>query len=247
VIIYKKKFISIMEAWFGEEPASAEVDLIRCFQRAAPVSGALCREFHTILIDLSRGPDELLAGMRKNNRYEIRRALAADGLAHEFANARAPGVGEFCRVYDEFAAAKSLPRLDRAWLSLMADTGGLYITRAGEAAGDALTWHAYYLSGSRATLLYSVSPLDGGDRSRLGRVNRFHHWQDMLRLKDAGVLTYDFGGWYAGAGNRRRLNINRFKEQFGGAVSKSYICERALTLKGKLFLRARRALLGDAI
>jgi hypothetical protein len=253
VIVYRKKFVRIAEGWFGEEPDAAGVDITRGFQRDAMQADALCREFHTILIDLTRDADTLLASMKRGCRYKIRRAEARDDLVYECANAaRAELLARFCDLYDEFTPRTSLPPLDRAWLALMAETGCLYVSRMSDAAsGDELTWHTHYYSGGRATLLHSASAptpdADASARNRAGRANRFHHWRDMLWFKHAGATVYDLGGWYHGDSDARRLGINRFKEDFGGGVVKNYINERALTLKGRLFLRARQTLLGDAI
>ena len=100
-------------------------------------------------------------------------------------------------------------------------------------------------------LFYSASlfrELDNSAiRNRIGRANRLLHWQDMLHFKAGGISVYDFGGWYAGDSDLERLRINKFKEEFGGQIVKNHICERALTVKAKLFLRARRFLLGNAI
>jgi hypothetical protein len=251
VIIYRKKFVRIAEAWYGEEPDATGVDIARGFQRDEPRPGALCREFYTSLIDLKRDPGALLAGMKRGCRSKIRRAEARDAVAYECSNAagRPDLLARFCEMYDEFAPRKNLPSLDPGWLSLMAATGGLFVSRVARASGDALVWHTHFLSGGRATLLHSASPTtaEASDRNLVGRANRFHHWQDMLHFKGAGATLYDLGGWYQGDGDARRLGINKFKEDFGGGVVKNYITERALTLRGKLFLRARSLLLGDAI
>lgn len=251
MIVFRKKSVRIAEAWFGEEPAADGVDVVRCFQRAEPSAGALCREFYTILIDLTQGPDALLSAIKKGTRYEIRRAVAKDNFVYACRDAGSlEALARFCDLYDEFASRKRLPRLDRGWLSLMAATGRLYVSSVSEATGDPLVWHVYYRSGSRVTLLYSASlppDRDGACRSRLGRANRFHHWQDMLRFKSEGAAVYDLGGWYQGAEDAGRLRINKFKEAFGGRVVKNYICERPLTTRGRLFLRLRQLLLGDAL
>jgi lipid II:glycine glycyltransferase (peptidoglycan interpeptide bridge formation enzyme) len=100
-------------------------------------------------------------------------------------------------------------------------------------------------------LFYSASLFRKVDsstvRNKIGRANRYLHWQDMQRFKSEGISTYDFGGWYQGESDQQRLSINKFKEEFGGQIVKNYICERALTSKAKIFLRVRRLLLGDAI
>jgi hypothetical protein len=252
VIAYSKKLIRIAEAWSGETPDNARVDLLRLFQQPAPIDGMFCREFYTILLDLSEEPEVLLSKMKKGTRYEIKRARAKDNLIYEYLNAQHPDVfGEFCAYYDELALQKGQPAIDRRWLSLMAETENLIVSRVREAAGETLIWHVYYRSEDRITLLHSASLFrnsrSSAYRNMVGRANRFHHWQDILRFKAVGDSLYDFGGWYQGDEDQQRLRINRFKEEFGGEIVKNYICERGLTIKGKLFLRLRQLLLENAI
>ncbi|HEX8098146.1 MAG TPA: hypothetical protein VF507_08925 [Pyrinomonadaceae bacterium] len=226
---------------------------MRLFQQPRPADDMVCREFYTILLDLRKEAESLLACMKKGTRYEIRRAAEKDELVYEFweADDCAQVFEEFCDYYDEFAAQKGQPKLNRPWLSLMAGTLALSRVRDGGGDGGTLVWHFYYLNGGRATLLYSASlfrnSASSAHRNRVGRANRFQHWQDIMRFKEAGLALYDFGGWYHGADDPERLGINRFKEEFGGEVVKNYICERGVTVKGKVFLRLRQALLGDAI
>jgi hypothetical protein len=252
VIVYRRKFIRIAEAWHGEEIDEATcVDIARRFQRDTPAAGALCREFYTILIDLSRDERALFDAMSKSCRYKVRRAEARDSLTYECTNAaeRSDLLARFRSLYEEFALRKRVPAPTSAWLSLMVATGNLYLSRVSDAAGRDLVWHTHYLSGGRATLLHSAptphAAVEG--RSLTGRANRFQHWQDILSFKRAGASLYDLGGWYSGKTDVQRLGINRFKEEFGGRVVRNYISESALTFKGRLFLRARQSLLGDAI
>ncbi len=253
MIVYRRKFVRIEEVWHGEEPdGDARVDLLRRFQRDEPAPGSLSREFHTILIDLARDERALFDGMRRGCRYEVRRAGVRDALSYDCANAseRADLLARFHDLYEEFARRKRLPAPAREWLALMASTGKLYVSCVRDKGGRELTWHTHYFSGGRATLLHSAptphAEREAG-RSLMGRANRFHHWQDILCFKRRGASVYDLGGWYSGGTDEQRLGINRFKEAFGGRVVKNFIVERALTLRGRLFLRARQSLLGDAI
>ena len=139
----------------------------------------------------------------------------------------------------------------RSWLSLLAESGALSLTRIADPTGDTLVWHGYHCSSQRATLLYSAS-ISGdressAQRTLVGRANRYQHWMDMLSFKAKGLSIYDLGGCYEGTEDQKRLSINRFKEEFGGTIVHNYICERASTLKGSLFLKLRTALLGNAI
>jgi hypothetical protein len=252
MIVYQKKFLRIAEYWNGEEPKLEGVDLVRCFQRPQPVAGMLCREFYTILLDLNRDPQQLLSKIKHDTRYEIRRAGAQDQLTYEGGNCPdEKHFQQFCDYYDAFATRKAQPKINRAWLALLASAGVLALTQVDDSTGETLVWHAYHRSNHRATLLYSASLFRKFDssalRNKIGRANRFQHWQDIERFQAEGVSVYDFGGWYEGDRDQKRLRINKFKEEFGGEIVKNYICERALTAKAKVFLRVRRLLLGNAI
>jgi lipid II:glycine glycyltransferase (peptidoglycan interpeptide bridge formation enzyme) len=252
MIAYRKKFIRIVECWNGEEPNSQGADLTRRFQQTHPRSEMLNREFYTVLIDLNRDSETLFANMKRGTRYEIRRGANQDHLRYDlWDGSDAHAFKEFCEYCDEFLEQKRQPKLDRRWLSLLAGARLLVLSRVGDTGGESLVWHAYHCSPQRATLLYSASLFRRNQspeyRNKVGRANRYLHWEDMLRFKSAGISTYDFGGWYEGTTDHERLRINKFKEQFGGEVVKNYICEQALTLKGALFLRIRTSLLGNAI
>jgi hypothetical protein len=252
MIVYQKKFLRIAEYWDGEEPEPEAVDLVRCFQQPRPLAGMLCRDFYTILLDLNRDSRQLLNDIKRDTRYEIRRAGARDQLTYDFQNGRdQEGLRQFCDYYDDFAAQTNQPKINRAWLSLLASAGSLDLSQVSDSTSQTLVWHAYHRSNHRATLLYSASLFrqfaSSAVRNRFGRANRFQHWQDIQRFKAEGVSIYDLGGWYEGDRDQERLRINKFKEEFGGEIVKNYICERALTAKAKVFLRVRRLLLGDAI
>jgi hypothetical protein len=252
MIVYQKNRLWIAEYWNTEEPEFTGVDLVRCFQQSQPRERMVCREFYTILLDLNPDAQQLLSDMGRDTRYEIRRADDKDQLTYDCRNGSDAEVfGQFCDYYDEFAVLKGQPKLNRSWLSLLAVNGALIMSRATGATDETLVWHVYHRSPERATLIYSASLFreiaDSATRNRIGRANRWQHWQDIQKFKSEGIATYDLGGWYQGDQDQERLRINKFKEEFGGEVVKNYICERALTAKAKVFLRVRRLMLGDAI
>jgi hypothetical protein len=252
MIVYQKKFLRIAEYWNGEEPNMPGVDLVRRFQQSQPIDGMLCREFYTILLDLKLDDEELLARMKRDTRYEVKRAASKDQLVYDCLDGRDRQVfQQFCDYYDDFATQKAQPKLNRTWLSLLAESGALTLSRVSDSTREVLVWHGYHRSNTRATLLYSASLFRKSEsselRNKVGRANRFQHWRDMQRFKAEGISVYDFGGWYEGGSDLERLRINTFKEEFGGEIVKNYICERAVTAKAKLFLGVRRLLLGNAI
>jgi hypothetical protein len=248
--VYRNKFIHILECWNGEEPDASNVDLVRRFQQPQPLDGMTCRDFYTILIDLRRDQDALLGAIKRDTRYEIRRA-ASEPLVYDLWTVNVlPVLDEFCDYYNVFASRRKQPPLRRPRLASLAASGSLNLSRVGETEGETLVWHAYHRGQSRMTLLHSASLVPGGAtsgrRNKVGRANRFHHWRDLLEFKKAGAGQYDFGGWYEGASDLKLLQINKFKEEFGGQIVREIICDRALTWRGALFLRLKQAMLSRA-
>lgn len=111
--------------------------------------------------------------------------------------------------------------LEISRLKSYADAGVLNISHVKSIKGDSLNWRAYYYNENRVFPLLSGlirSSTDTSYNQMLGRANRYHRWQDILKFKKLGVLLYDFAGLYTDTTNQKLLNINRFKEGFGGEI-----------------------------
>ena len=247
-ICYKKGPLRVAETWFQDAPSRPEVDLVRCMQIPAPVAGAACDEFHTLVVDLSGGCDEMLAQMDRGTRYEIRRAQTQDELRYEHRLARRPeDIEDFFTAYTtNLAAGNDALSINRAKLLRFAAGGHLDLSIVADNRGAALTWHVHILSAGTARLLYSVSEasstVEKARRNLAGRANRQHHWLDMQRFKAAGCGRYDFGGFYMGATDSKKLRINEFKKSFGGQLVLTYNCIYPLSLKGRMAFAAWRLL-----
>ena len=70
MIVQRKKFLRIAEYWADESPEPVEADIIRWFQQPQARAGMFCREFFTILIDLTRDEEQVFAAIEKDTRYE---------------------------------------------------------------------------------------------------------------------------------------------------------------------------------
>jgi len=193
-----------------------------------------------MVVDLQREEDSILAAMKKDTRYEIRRAQSKDNLDSEWIGAPSPiDIERFCDFYDLFAKSRGLGKICRARLGAYISDGKLAFSRICDEEGAILVWHAYYCARKRARLLYSASVAGRGvshDTGALaGRANRLLHWLDMIELRAAGFSTYDFGGWYEGIEDEAKLGINAFKEQFGGIQLCEKSWEEPTSLLGRLF------------
>lgn len=248
MLTIRKKFIfSLGEVWFDEEPEEVHnVDILYYHNWTNPIRGIQCDEYYTILLDLTKDQDELWEDIGKNTRYKVRRAEKEQPV-YEFWNTNNLGIlNEFSDFYDEFALKKGLPKLIRSRLRSFMDAGSLDISRIKLKSGEPLVWHAYYCSKTRSFLLYTASMFrsstDTSYRNMVGRANRYHHWQDIVRFKNLGMQFYDFGGWYAGDQDQEKLGINKFKEEFGGKLIKNFNCSHGITMKGKLYSQLRKIL-----
>ncbi|RCJ37357.1 hypothetical protein A6770_14615 [Nostoc minutum NIES-26] len=242
MLILKRKLIfSVGEVWFDEEPKELNnVDVIYYKQWKYPIVGAQSNEVQTRLIDLTKSQQELWQNISSNDRYKIRRAEQKDEIAYEYwDNVNSDLLNRFSDFYDLFATQKGLVKIDRSWLRKRADAGLIDISHVKLKDGSPLVWHVYYVHKNRAFLLHSASIKNSENtsyQSLIGRANRYHHWQDILRFKNSGIGIYDFGGWYTGNTDRQKLGINEFKEKFGGEVVKNFNCINGITIKGKLYL-----------
>lgn len=242
-------------AWFADQPVGSALSLTSLRQYAGPVLGFPWRrrEFHTLVVDLSRTPDELLSAMKKNTAYEIRRA-EKDGVE----TGAEPDPAAFIAFFNDFAPTRDLPPLRADNLASMASA--LEITKATH-AGDALAMHAYLVDpeSSRARLLYSATAVRdaaGTDRALVGRANRYLHWTDMLAFKARGVLRYDLGGIAGHPDDPATAGIDAFKLGFGGVHLRedhydSFALAFAMGVKDALkavlrFVRGRRLRTGRA-
>jgi hypothetical protein len=253
MILYSKQRLTIAEFHFDEQGMPPRVDVIRFQSRPrqtmGQVDGAVYYPFSTLLIDLTQEPDALLARMSKTTRNEIRRA-SGDGLSFEFsAQPDNAWIANFFEFYAEFARVKGLSELNRERILGMRESHALVLTRIRDAHGKCLVWHCYVYVNGWARLVHSASLFRAAQKmehAALSRANRHLHWLVMLRFRELGFTSYDFGGWYTGRDDVAKLNINRFKEGFGGSIAAQYNVDQGVTLKGAVAVRLRRALRGDS-
>lgn len=221
---------------------AADVVVGRCLSERAP--GWLAYPQSTRIIDLTQAPQALFGMCSKSNRYKIERARRSDGVEIDFAVApAAERVLEFIRYYDAFSVTKGVAPVQRTQFDAITRTQKLVIAAARDSEGAILAARAYVLGRRRARLIYSASLFrlhtDSAARNRIGRANRLLHWEDIIRFRDLGVISYDMGGWYTGRRNEALLRINAFKKEFGGNVVDEWDVFRPRSARGWLYVRAR--------
>jgi hypothetical protein len=247
-------FLVIDEVWSDVEIADPNADIVMRHQIACPPPGSVARIFHTLIIDLTMSEETLWKGLKKTVRQNIRRAeRECVHVALDRQGDRAAMV-EFERAYERLQARKSIYPLNKERFLTFAKRGRSNLSISETEGGETLSWHAYFVQNETARLLYSVTSFSQDDspdrRAFIGRANQLHHWQDILQFRARGCKCLDLNGWYAGSTNRALLEINRFKEGFGGYLETSYNTMIPLTLKGRIAIavwRVATVLLGGCL
>jgi len=247
VFVYRSRFLLRGEVWFDNQPDGRRIDWILYRQRSNPVVKSRWQFFYTRLIDLSRSKEELLAEMAPSTRAKIREAKEEEGTKWVCCNPKDPAVlDRFEQMWNQFAAAKKTPTLNRDWLEKMIEADALEMSAATDSENNLLLYHVSYRDKNRVQQLMAVSPYRSNSdlvtRKKIHGANCFLHWKNMLHFKEQGIRVWDFGGWYTGATDIERLGMNAFKKSFGGEVVREYQCERILTIRGWIVLTAGRIL-----
>ncbi|MGM9484168.1 GNAT family N-acetyltransferase [Roseateles sp. NT4] len=220
----------------GRDLSPAGIDLIHAVQLPTPLPGST--DFYTSLIDLKQDEAQLLEGIGKGFRYEIRRAADKDGLITQFSTPDVQALAPFLGHYDAFAAGKGLAPANRAKLAALAARQALVLAIVSTPDGAWLAAHLYLVNHERTRLYHSASlTAEGADRQLVGRANKLLHWRALQHFKAAGLSTYDMGGISMGEALKA---IDDFKQSFGGQLVREYNCLVPVSWKGHLALRLMR-------
>ncbi|MBI3521705.1 MAG: peptidoglycan bridge formation glycyltransferase FemA/FemB family protein [Chloroflexi bacterium] len=162
----------------------------------------------TLLFDLDRTPEELLAGMRKKTRQYVHKAERGGVITEETAD-----LERFQRVLERVAARDRFGIHDRAYFARLRELFGerahFQMARVGNEDVGALL---VIRIGDRAWELY------GGWSGTHTEERPFYllKWRSLLAMKRLGVVRYDM--WGLAEGDASLAGVEQFKLGFGGDV-----------------------------
>ncbi|NMC27917.1 MAG: aminoacyltransferase [Syntrophomonadaceae bacterium] len=253
---YKKKGISITNAWFmdaSDDLSTIKTDIL--YIHEAPFdkiefSPAIIWPQLTLVHDLTASENSILGTLNSTTKRKVKQAekagittalytsrdLAADsGLLHEFG-----------AHHDRMYRQKGMKAIfNHALVQAYMEADMLSMTTA-VFEGHKLAYHAYVGSEHRARLLYSVSLFrdEDEDASLVARANTYLHYQDMMCFKNRGVTSYDWGGIKS---FDEPTGIDSFKMGFGGERRTCFNIIAGRSMLGKALtglLRMRRIISG---
>lgn len=170
---------------------------------------------HTVMIDLSQSEEQLLSGMRRQTRYEVRRA---ERLGIKVTRDNSEDIyKEFHQVQAETAKRQGFipPNLD----TLMAEReafgkdADIYVAKTPE--GESIAYGLIVREGNEGDYYEAASTLL--NRKLPGAYALL--WQAMKDLKAEGYKRFNLWGIApAGQPNHRYAGVTTFKTGFGGEV-----------------------------
>ncbi len=169
---------------------------------------------NTMVIDLERSPDDVLAGMKSKWRYNVRLATRKGVVVRRGTRADLPALYEMyveTSVRGGFVIRPQDYYLD-AWTTFL--EGGLAQALIAEVNGEAVAMVIIYRFGKQAWYMYGASR----DAHREKMPNHLLQWEAMRWAQDQGCTIYDMWGAPDELDESDPLwGVYRFKKGFGGA------------------------------
>ena len=204
----------------------------------------------TLVVDLSKTEDDLLAEMRSSTRRNIRKGERAGTVVRL---GRAEDLPIVAGLFGATAGRQGFIAADERYVRTMYDVLhplGQCVIMIAEAGGEPVSAMLGIVFGDR--IVYKRGGWSGTNGD--ARPNDVLHWEAMRWAKSAGLRHYDFDGIEPGVARAiatgtegpEATHVTRFKLGFGGEVvllpgSLSYLPNRAVRLGyTKLFPGVRR-------
>lgn len=231
----KYSMFDVLQIWY---PRNVDDDIYEQYKMIMTFNeyqGHWKRPVQSLECDLRRPAGEIVSRMRKNTRYEIRRAVNRDKLHTAIAVEPSENdVEAYIGYYNQFADSKKMHHIDGIRVRALAAQHMYAITKCLNSSDDVLAEHAYYLDKKEKRVMLATSASlfrenkNPEYKNLTGRANRLLHYRDLLAFQELGYEVYDYGG--IGDYNDALKAIAEFKLGFGGAV-RTYDASFTLHLK----------------
>lgn len=239
----KKYFLNFQDVYFAKDSEKMSIEKgidIAIFTQAS-VRSEGSKEFHTQIIDLTKSEDEIFKEIHENDRNKINKGIKNKWFTVKI-NERPSfeDVKAFEEFFNIFAEKKGIKHCSIGRINSLIRGNSLIISTILDYNRETLCYHVHVVDGERARLLYSTSKYifntDSKNRNRVGIANRLLHWYEIKYFKNKGMSIYDFGGISTDKDDTHMMNINRFKQSFGGKEIIEYNKYKGISLLGRILV-----------
>lgn len=241
--IYRKLGIKIKHVWFYnsdrlENSGMQDIIYYHAMEQCNMENGV--KKQYSLISDLEQDEGQLWKGIRKNFRYEIRRAEKENidvkvFWGQEITNEEGL-LDKFVKVYNAMYKDKHMIRhFNTKLITEYMKDNKIIFTIAYEDK-EPLVFHSYLFDKDKTRFFYSTSPFreDKELAAQIGRMNKYLHWRDLLFFKNIGVKEYDWGGVFS---HTNCNGIDLFKKGFGGRDIEYYNIMIGTSFLGKLIVK----------
>jgi lipid II:glycine glycyltransferase (peptidoglycan interpeptide bridge formation enzyme) len=176
--------------FFSPRPACAPDTARLLEERRWRYSDEQIQFCNTVLLDLARSEEDLLADMKSKTRYNVRLAARRGVTIHQ---GTTPDLQAFYQLYAETAQRdgfliRPFDYYEDVWGSFM--QAGLAHLLLAEVEGDPVAGLILFTFGATAWYMYGASSI----RHRKAMPNNLLQWEAMRKAKAAGCSLYDLWG-----------------------------------------------------
>ena len=244
-IVEKSNFYKTNYIWFADDvnDININVDINRLIIYGTKTkierinnNKCICTKQETLITDLTKPTDELWGLLSKSLKHEINRSQRDSLIIKHFVGNEISYkiLQEFNKCYHEMYCEKGIDDvfLPINELIMYANNNNLMISIA-LLNNIPVVYHSYVIDDEHSRSFQSCSNfrIMGKDyRRAVGRANKFLHWNDILFLKEKGILEYDWGGVHS---YKTPNGIDEFKISFNGKYKEYYNITCNLTLFAK--------------
>jgi hypothetical protein len=247
-IIFKHRRLTFQELWDNEPVGDFKVDIVRKRAQINVENKSEAKLFSTLQHNLETPERDLFVVFGQTLRNEIRRAFQKDDCKTTYHWPVSENIYEsFMVKHKDFAISKNFKPLDKDLFDAYRKANRLVLSTVSLPQAEPLAWHAFvislnfvrYVAGLTIATSNQAQPLN----ALVARANKGLFWSDLLYFKAMGFKTFDWGGIFTGQSlSATQENINNFKQRFGGKSIVLYDLQSAHSLKGHLYLIARKFL-----
>ncbi|HBB37390.1 MAG: hypothetical protein A2374_04455 [Candidatus Moranbacteria bacterium RIFOXYB1_FULL_44_23] len=169
----------------------------------------------SLILDISKNEDELLARMKQKTRYNIKLAKKKNIVVHS--SRQEKYIDEFCRLVKITAGRDKITSHPENYYRKMFETipGDILKLYIAEYNGKVIAANLVLFFGKTATYLHGAS--DNIHREVMAPY--LLQWQQIIDAKKAGCERYDFGGVKVeDTGGRSWAGVTKFKTGFASGV-----------------------------
>ena len=193
----------------------------------SPIQSRYSVAHDTLLVDLYKTEEELLAEISESTRRMIRKNLKDGEFKYEFFTPGKQDFDEFEEFYNIFANTKGLPLFRRDSIECINATGNIVMAKTTEiSTGQICVYKMFICGNDRVVAHHECSVFHQSDspneRNRLAKASKTFTYVSFLHFKEAGIRWFDLGGLSLNKHSDNREGIDTYKLRFGGATVREY-------------------------